>query len=158
MAKHDNDALATIWGELPELLGAAHPDFVEPAFTFARRIWIHLHKGDFEGAHDIVDAAEVFLKKKMYEFDGMPIENKLELTLYEIPLATRVAGIMAKAGVYTVRDLLGLKKSELMEIGYVNERTLSLLIEAVTKIGITNVIQRKVGKKASRKKTKAGSV
>jgi DNA-directed RNA polymerase alpha subunit len=134
--KRDYDAE---WGELVNVSASpVHEEFVEPAFFIARKAWIHLERGNFDAARNMIEEAERELR--LIQFPGPPptMIEKLNMAIAELPLCVRTINGLEEAGVIRVKELLELNQADVLQIGNFGEKTLREIMDVLALLEIND--------------------
>jgi DNA-directed RNA polymerase alpha subunit len=108
-----------------------HREFIEPAFFIARKVWIHLERGNFQAARDMIEEAEQELR--LIQFPGPPPTRmqKLDMAVAELPLSVRTINGLEKKGIIRVRELLELNQADILQMPQFAEKSLQEIIDAL---------------------------
>jgi len=83
------------------------------------------------------------------ESDSLDMASKLEMSTAEIGLTVRTTNCLEERGIFTVADLLGCTREDLLAISNFGEKTLAEVYKALEGVGFCRKSKQAAVKKAS---------
>ena len=113
-----------------------NPNWLDRAGEWTERIRIHLVRGEFPACHELIDEAEVELKKLRQPKTPLDMAQVREWKISQLAISTRTENLLAVAGIMTVEQLLEKRPEQLLERRNLGLRALAEIYEALRKVGI----------------------